>query len=161
MRNTSPLGWLVSNGKVPAKEEEALGTCGTLEGSDPRIAQVFCQFAEPVPVPASATKRTPGTTPHPNPAHPWKRYPDCRQAESRWSRKGWVRLLGGWLHTGITPGNRSSDNIDAEFRKRTYLMSVVQLLSSILAIFWLRLNLQLAIYPPPLPPGFTGTRCIQ
>ena len=125
------------------QEKEALATYGMLEGSDPRIAPLRRALAvwglTPDDLGVLSIHGTSTGANERNETHIWNdvftqisrtpgnAIPIVAQkslvGHSKGGSAAWqmIGLLQS-VNTGIVPGNRNSDNIDAEFRKHTYLM---------------------------------------
>jgi phosphopantetheine--protein transferase-like protein len=125
------------------QEKEALATYGMLEGSDPRIAPLRRALAvwglTPDDLGVLSIHGTSTGANERNETHIWNdvftqisrtpgnAIPIVAQkslvGHSKGGSAAWqmIGLLQS-VNAGIIPGNRNSDNIDAEFRKYTYLM---------------------------------------
>ena len=125
------------------QEKEALATYGMLEGSDPRIAPLRRALAvwglTPDDLGVLSIHGTSTGANERNETHIWNdvftqisrtpgnAIPIVAQkslvGHSKGGSAAWqmIGLLQS-VNTGIIPGNRNSDNIDAEFQKYTYLM---------------------------------------
>lgn len=125
------------------QEKEALATYGMLEGSDPRIAPLRRALAvwglTPDDLGVLSIHGTSTGANERNETHIWNdvftqisrtpgnAIPIIAQknlvGHSKGGSASWqmIGLLQS-INTGIIPGNRNNDNIDAEFQKYTYLM---------------------------------------
>ena len=125
------------------QEKEALATYGMLEGSDPRVAPLRRALAvwglTPDDLGVLSIHGTSTGANERNETHIWNdvftqisrtpgnAIPIVAQkslvGHSKGGSAAWqmIGLLQS-INAGIIPGNRNSDNIDAEFRKYTYLM---------------------------------------
>jgi len=125
------------------QEKEALATYGMLEGSDPRIAPLRPALAvwglTPDDLGVLSIHGTSTGANERNATHIWNdvftqvsRTPgnaipivaqkslvgDSKGGSAAWQMIGLLQSV----NTGIVPGNRNNDNVDAEFHKYTYLM---------------------------------------
>jgi len=125
------------------QEKEALATYGMLEGSDPRIAPLRRALAvwglTPDDLGVLSIHGTSTGANERNETHIWNdvftqisrtpgnAIPIVAQkslvGHSKGGSAAWqmIGLLQS-VNTGIIPGNRNNDNVDAEFRKHTYLV---------------------------------------